>query len=194
MNVSVPVYVPPVGVPQVEENFICNESGTVTVTGLTKPAPGRTLTCRATGIVAFTSTKSPSERHGPPRAETHRLNDGGTSTVKFVLLAPVPPGPVTAIGPVIAPAGTVAVIWISKITLKMAATPPKVTAVAPLKFAPEMVTLAPASPLVGKKEVTCGTGGGGTVTVKSPELVPVPAGVVTVIGPVVAPLGTVAVI
>jgi hypothetical protein len=75
----------------------------------------------------------------------------------------------------------------------MAVTPPKVTALAPVKFAPEMVTLAPTSPLVGKKEITCGTGGGGIVTVKSPELVPVPAEVVTVIGPVGAP-GTMAVI
>jgi hypothetical protein len=35
---------------------------------------------------------------------------GGSTTVKLVALVAVPPGAVTAIGPVVAPAGTVAVI------------------------------------------------------------------------------------
>jgi hypothetical protein len=66
--------------------------------------------------------------------------------------------------------------------------PLKVTAVAPVKFAPLIVTLAPTAPLVGVKLVMRGA------TVKLLALVAVPAGVVTVMVPVVALAGTVAVI
>ena len=65
------------------------------------------------------------------------------------------------------------------------------TAVAPVKLAPVMVTLLPTSPLVGEKLVMVG---GLAVTVKALPLVAVPLGVVTLRSPVVAPLGTVAVI
>jgi hypothetical protein len=50
-------------------------------------------------------------------------------------------------------------------------------------------TLVPTDPLVGVNELIVG----GRMTVNEPALVPVPCGVVTAIGPVVAPLGTVAV-
>jgi len=66
----------------------------------------------------------------------------------------------------------------------------KATAVADEKFAPVMTTLVPAGPLMGVKEVMVG----GTVTTKSAVLVPVPAELVTLIFPVVAAAGTVAVI
>ena len=66
--------------------------------------------------------------------------------------------------------------------------PLNLTTVAPLKFVPLTVTLAPTSPPVGVKLVIVG----GLITVKSAALVPVPAGVVTLSGPVVAPVGTVA--
>ena len=49
--------------------------------------------------------------------------------------------------------------------------------------------MVPTGPLVGLKELIVG---GPTVTVKALLLPPVPAAVVTLIGPVVAPLGTVA--
>ena len=65
------------------------------------------------------------------------------------------------------------------------------TAVAPVKLAPVIITFVPTGPLVGEKLVIEGAG---TVTVKLVELVPVPFAVVTLIGPVVAPVGTVAVI
>ena len=68
-----------------------------------------------------------------------------------------------------------------------AAVPPKVTAVAPVKLVPVMVTTVPDAPLVGVNEVMVGAG----MKVKVPLLVAVPPGVVTVIGPV-APLPTVA--
>jgi hypothetical protein len=64
------------------------------------------------------------------------------------------------------------------------------TAVAPVKAVPLIVTLVPTDPLVGVNPVMVG----GTVTVKVPLLVAVPAGVVTLIVPVVAPAGTGAVI
>ena len=62
------------------------------------------------------------------------------------------------------------------------------TAVAPVKFVPLIVTLVPAGPLAGVKLVIVGA----LDTVKLLALVAVPPGVVTLIGPVVAPAGTVA--
>ena len=64
----------------------------------------------------------------------------------------------------------------------------KVTAVAPVKLVPLIVTVVPTAPLVGVKLVIVGGG----ITVKVLLLVAVPPGVVTLTGPVVAPLGTVA--
>ena len=72
--------------------------------------------------------------------------------------------------------------------MKLALTALKVTEVAPVKFVPLMVTLVPTGPLVGAKLVSVG---GGT-TVNALLLVTFPPGVVTLIGPVVAPAGTVA--
>ena len=66
----------------------------------------------------------------------------------------------------------------------------KATAVAPVKPAPLMVTLVPTGPLLGLKPLIAGP----VVTVKLLLLVVLPAGVVTLIGPVLAPAGTVAVI
>src|SRR5262245_20797583 len=100
---------------------------------------------------------------------------------------PVPPGVVTQICPVEAPAGTVVSIRVFDATLKIATTPLKVTLVAPARSAPVIVTFVPTVPLVGANEVIVGAGG---MTVKSPALVAVPPGVVTVILPLVAPTGT----
>src|SRR5439155_18289243 len=64
------------------------------------------------------------------------------------------------------------------------------TVLAPVQLVPLIVTLVPTGPLVGVKlEIV-----GGFTLVKLPELVAVPRGVVTLIGPLVAPDGTVAVI
>src|SRR5258705_302260 len=111
-------------------------------------------------------------------------------TVKLLALVAVPPEVVTLIGPVVAPPGTVAVIDVDEFTVKFALAPLKGTAVAPVKLAPAIVTLVPTGPLAGEKLVIAG----GRMTRKLPLLVAVPPAVVTVIGPVVAPLGTVAVI
>jgi hypothetical protein len=66
----------------------------------------------------------------------------------------------------------------------------KATLVAPVKFVPVIVTVVPAGPLVGLKPPIVG----GLITVKLPLLVVLPPGVVTLIGPLVAAVGTVALI
>jgi hypothetical protein len=109
------------------------------------------------------------------------------TTVKFIELVPVPPGVVTLILPVTALTGTVAVICVAELITKLARTPPNRTAVAPVKAVPVIVTDVPVRPLVGENEEIVGAG---TVTVKFVALVAVPPGAVTVIFPVVAPVGT----
>jgi hypothetical protein len=102
-------------------------------------------------------------------------------------LVAVPPGVVIAILPAATPLGTVAVTFVSELTVKLALTPQKVTLVVCLRLTPVMVTKAPTVPLVGEKPVICG------ITRNNLLLLSVPREVVTVTKPVVAPLGTVAV-
>jgi len=110
-------------------------------------------------------------------------------------LVAVPDGVVTVMGPVPAPLGTVARINVSEATENVGAvTPLNVTLPAPVKCVPVIDTLVPTGPLVGVNEEIVGAAGGVVVTVKAIVLVPVPPLVVTAIGPVVASLGTVAVI
>ena len=92
-------------------------------------------------------------------------------------------------GPVIAPAGTVAVTVPELLTVNVAALPLNETAVAPVKFVPVIVTPVPTAPITGAKEVMAGVTVKRVVVTKGP-----PPGVVTVMGPVVAPAGTVVVI
>ena len=90
--------------------------------------------------------------------------------------------------PVLAPTGTVAVICVPEFTVNPGAfTPPNVTFVAPVKPVPVIVITAPTRPLVGLKLVTVG------VTRNARLLVSVAVGVVTVMNPVAAVAGTVAV-
>src|SRR5438552_16016205 len=80
------------------------------------------------------------------------------TTVKLVLLVAVPPGVVTAIAPLRAPAGTVDVIWLALSTTNDALTPLKVTSVAPVKFVPAMITEVLLGPVVGLKLRMVGAG------------------------------------
>ena len=105
-------------------------------------------------------------------------------------LVAVPPAVVTVTGPLLAPAGTVAVIRVAELTLNGAATPLNATAVAPLKLVPVTVTDIPTPPLDGLNVVIVGA----ATTVKLVALVAVPPAVVTVTGPLLAPAGTDAVI
>ena len=101
----------------------------------------------------------------------------------------VPVGVLTLIFPVVASAGTFARICVLEFTVKVVAgTLLNITCVAPLKLFPVMVTCVPIKPLVGVKELMLGR----KVTVKLLALALVPDGVLTLILPVVAPLGTLA--
>jgi hypothetical protein len=76
--------------------------------------------------------------------------------VKSVELIAVPPGAVTLIGPLVAPLGTAAVICVSEVTVKEVDVPLKAAAVAAVRFEPVIVTLVPAGPPVGVKELRVG--------------------------------------
>ncbi len=92
-----------------------------------------------------------------------------------------------------APDGTTAVICVGELTVKLVALVfLNFTSVAPVKFVPVMTTEVPTGPEVGTNEVIVGAAAA-PVTVKSWLLVAVPPGVVTLIRPVVALFGTVAV-
>jgi hypothetical protein len=114
-------------------------------------------------------------------------------TVKLPVPVAVPPGVVTLIRPDMAPDGTTAVICVGELTVKLVALVfLNFTSVAPVKFVPVMTTDVPTGPEVGTNDVIVGAAGA-PVTVKSWLLVAVPLGVVTLIRPVVALFGTVAV-
>jgi hypothetical protein len=109
-------------------------------------------------------------------------------TLKLRVLLPLPASVVTEIGPLVAPGGTNAVIEVLLVTLRTTATVPLNLTFAPLaKPVPVIVMPDPTgAPPAGEKLVTVGAGG----IVKLALLVAVPALVVTVIGPLVAPDGT----
>jgi hypothetical protein len=87
------------------------------------------------------------------------IDGAGAVTVNEVALVAVPPAVVTLIVPVVAPLGAVAVIWVDEFTVNVVALVPlNFTAVAPVKFAPVIVTLVPMFPLVGEKLAMLGTG------------------------------------
>ena len=110
-------------------------------------------------------------------------------TVKFEPLVAVPAVVVTVILPVVAPEGTAAVTLPSFTKLKLADVPLNLTPFTPVKWFPLIVTEVPTPPLDGEKLLIVGAVA--LLTVKLDALVAVPAGVVTVILPVVAPEGTV---
>ena len=73
--------------------------------------------------------------------------------------ADVPPVVVTLTSTTPVPGGEGTVIWVAELTMKpVAATAPKVTAVAPVKLVPVMTTDVPPAcgPRVGEIEVTVG--------------------------------------
>jgi len=101
-------------------------------------------------------------------------------TVKLDELVPVPPDVVTAIGPVVAPPGTWAVMSVDEFTTKLVSDVPlKVTFDAPVKFVPCTSTWVPTGPLVGENDVTVGFGGGAPPDEKAV----VPLGVPRPLGP-----------
>src|SRR3972149_5735547 len=126
-----------------------------------------------------------------PEVGEKPLIEGGGMTVKLPELVAVPPGVMTDICPELAPAGTVALICSSEMTVSpVRFVPFSVTAVAHVRPVPPIVTSVPTGPEAGENPLI----EGGGITVKLPELVPVPPGASTEICPELAPSGTVAVI
>ena len=76
--------------------------------------------------------------------------------MKSLELVAVPPAVATVTLPVVAPLGTVVLIWVLETTVKVAAVVLKSTLLAPVKFVPVTVTLVPAGPLVGLNELMVG--------------------------------------
>jgi hypothetical protein len=113
-------------------------------------------------------------------------------TVKVEALVNVTPLVVTEMVPVVAPEGTVVVMVVEVDALTTAVVPLKETTLFAgevLKLVPVIVTVAPTAPEAGLNPDSVGEPG----TVKLDELVKVTPLVVTVIGPVAAPTGTVVV-
>lgn len=123
---------------------------------------------------------------GPLAGEKEETVGGGATVNALVA---VPPGVVTLTEPLWALDGTVVLIWVSEITLKVAVLLLKnLTDVVPVKLVPLIVMGRPIAPLDGDSDVIAGVG------VKVLALVAVPLELVTVTLPVVAPEGTSAVI
>jgi hypothetical protein len=134
-------------------------------------------------------------RQGRSSGENDEIVGLPVVTVNFWALVAVPAGLVTEIFPVVAPVGTVTVIFAEDTTVKDGAeTPLNLTLVVPVKLVPLIVTNVPTGPLVGENDEMVGAGTDAEVTAKTQGLVAVPSGVVTLIGPVVAPAGTFVVI
>jgi hypothetical protein len=115
---------------------------------------------------------------------------GGTVTVKVMPLLATP-FTVTTTLPVVAPLGTGTTMLVPLQLVGVAAVVLKVTVLVPCvapKFAPAIVTAVPTDPDDGVRLVMLG-GGGGDVTVKVIPLLATPFTVTTTF-PVVAPLGT----
>ncbi|MCW7984727.1 hypothetical protein XF35_05155 [Streptomyces platensis subsp. clarensis] len=79
----------------------------------------------------------------------------------------MPAGVVTVTCTVPEPAGAVAVIWVSELTVKEACVAPKRTPVAPVKPVPVTVTWVPPAvePEVGETDVTAGVAASGSTAV-----------------------------
>jgi hypothetical protein len=126
----------------------------------------------------------------PEVGEKERTLGGAEETKVKPAKESTPPEPVTAMWP-LAPLPTTAVMAVELTRLKeRAATPPKVTAVIPLKSVPRIVTVWFLRAEAGEKELTSGVGVGMKL---NPARVAVPPGVVTTTLPL-APVPTTAVI
>lgn len=101
----------------------------------------------------------------------------------------MPPGVVTLTGPVLAPDGTIAVIWLSEFTVNCALWPLNEIAEAAVKCVPTIKTVPPTGPLLGVNDAIVGAGDGNT---ENTPLSALPPEVTSAIGPDVAFRGTVA--
>ncbi len=117
---------------------------------------------------------------------------GVGSTVKLVPLLATPPAAVTTTLPVVAPAGTSTTMLVALQLSGVTEVPLKLTDPLPCarpKLVPVIVTETPTAPEAGKRLVMLGA----AVTVNVTPLLATPPAAVTTTFPVVAPVGTVAV-
>jgi len=117
-------------------------------------------------------------------------------TVKLPVDVVVSPFTVTEMVPEVAPAGTVTVSWVAVAAVTVANMPLNLTvlsAAVVLKLVPVMVIVVPTPPVAGVKLVMVGAVAELAFTVKSVEEVVGFPSTITVILPVVAPVGTVTV-
>ena len=128
----------------------------------------------------------------PPAVGVTLVIAGAEVTVNVTPLLATPPAAVTTTLPVVAPVGTVATMLVGLQLLMVAATVPNFTPPLPCvepKFDPLIVTTEPTAPVFGARLEMLGAG----VTVKVDPLLGCPP-TVTTTEPVVAPVGTGAVI
>jgi hypothetical protein len=92
----------------------------------------------------------------PDVGEKEEIVGGVPVTVKSWALVPVPSGVETLMGPVRAPAGTVARTCVSESKVKLADVFRKVTEVTPLKYWPVIVTTVSTDPLTGENDEISG--------------------------------------
>jgi hypothetical protein len=121
---------------------------------------------------------------------------GAAATVKLAtLLTWEKVGVVTRIGPFVAPTGTTAVTDVAEFTVTLTADVALNTTVAPQRFVPVIVTLVPTGPLVGVNDEIVGASVAKTSKLSLATSVDVPSPFVTLtlVAPVAAPHGTVAV-
>ena len=102
---------------------------------------------------------------GPAGGVKFVIVGAAAETVKVPAELVVPFGVVSAIFPVVAPAGTVAVICVALFTAKVEAVPLKVSEVVPVRCVPVITTLVPAVPDCGVKELMVGAAADGVVAV-----------------------------
>src|ERR1700694_1561236 len=97
---------------------------------------------------------------------------GGMVTVKLLLLVAWPLGVARLSGPLLAPLGTVALIWVCEVTVLVALAALRLTARVLGRLVPVLVSVPATGPLVGLTPLIVG----GTVTVKLLLLVAWPLG------------------
>jgi hypothetical protein len=123
---------------------------------IVKPAAGVPLKATAVAVLKPLPELTTSVPTGP-EVGANELTAGALPTKKLAALAPLPAGFATEIGPVVAPAGTFAWIWVGESTTNPGAEVPlKLTDVAPVKPLPVIVTWVPTGPPAGPNEVTLG--------------------------------------
>jgi hypothetical protein len=152
---------------------------------LTDPLP-----CARPKLVPVIVTETPTA----PEAGKRLVMLGAAVTVNVTPLLATPPAAVTTTFPVVAPVGTVAVMLDApQLVIVVALVPLNFTLPVPCdgpKFDPAITIEDPMAPVLGVSDVTLGT----EVTVNVTPLLATPPAAVTTTFPVVAPVGTVAVI